>query len=244
MIGQFSVGHSLSRCNNASSRPSLCSWSEFEFNCPQTCNACKSRDCTGDDPDCCGGLTNTCALRIDEIFFAAMHNANNDENHWNSNHKAPLEEALEAGFRAFYLDVCICHGEVVFCHGNCYWAGEQDPVETISNIVSFLKENPTELIIFNFEMSHGNPTPLQLVSLLHKVNGFKSRTYVHRGGYWPTLGSLLQDGKQIISFKHNGINCVSTSNSGCTPYIQEFFKFTVGTRYDFDNINVKKPHNI
>ena len=53
-----------------------------------------------------GLLTNTCDLRIDELFFTAMHNANNDENKLNINHKAPLEEALEAGFRAFYLDVC------------------------------------------------------------------------------------------------------------------------------------------
>lgn len=85
-------------------------------------------------------------------------------------------------------------------------------------------------------MAHGDPTPLQLWNVMKQVDGLKSKSYVHDGGYWPTLGYLLQNGKQIISLKHNGNNCVNTANSGCTPYIQEFFKYTIGTNYAFDSI--------
>jgi len=170
------------------------------------------------------------------MLFAAMHNANNDENKWNSNHKASLENALQNGFRAFYLDVCICLGQVVFCHGNCVWAGRQDPVEIFENVVQFLDNNPSELIIFNFQISHNKPSPQQLWDVMKQINGIQEKSYVHNGGVWPQVGKLLKDGKQIISLKHNGDNCLNTNNAGCTPYIQEFFKYTLGTKYDFNNI--------
>lgn len=212
------------------------------MNCPSTCDLCggsgeETYDCSGQAPNCCMGLKNTCDLTIDELFFAAMHNANNDEDKWNSNHEAPLEKAIEAGFRAFYLDVCLCNGKIVFCHGNCVWAGQQDPVEIFTNIVTFLNSNPSELVIFNFEMSYGSPTPQQLWDVMKQVSGVMNKSYLHNGGKWPMIKDVLQQGKQIISFKHNGNNCLDTSNSGCTPYIQEFFKYTVGTKYDFNSID-------
>ncbi len=115
-------------------------------------------------------------------------------------------------------------------------AGEQDPTELFEHILDFLDTHPSELLVFNFEMSHGDPTPLQLWNVMENVNGLKNKSYVHGGGDWPTVGKLLQSGKQIISLKHNGNNCVNTANSGCTPYIQEFFKYTIGTEYDFDSV--------
>ncbi len=253
------------RCDDAMSKSQMCEELEFQLNCPKTCKTlCNSngqrtnevvqltnnlddaraltvtRDgtsCTGKAPYCCNGLTNTCNLRVDEMLFAAMHNANNDESHWNSNHQAPLEGALEKGFRAFYLDVCICNNKLVFCHSRCLWAGTQDPVEVFENIITFLKANPSELVIFNFEMAHGDPTPSQLWDVMQGVQGMKLRSYIHSGGAWPEIGTLLQNHKQIISLKHNGINCLNTNNAGCTPYIQEFFKYTLGTKYHFHDIS-------
>jgi hypothetical protein len=239
--GKFSVGSSRKKCNIVSNQPNLCDNEIYKINCPKSCDLCTNGggsgvNCPGSDPNCCQGLMNTCDLRIDEMFFAAMHNANNDDNKWNSNHKEPLEEALNEGFRAFYLDVCICRGKVVFCHGNCFYAGQQDPTEVFTNVNRFLTNNPSELVIFNFEMSFGTPTPMDIWNLMVKVNGLKAKSYIHDGGRWPKVKDLLDDGKQIISFKHNGGNCLNTSSNGCTPYIQEFFKYTVGTNYDFNSI--------
>lgn len=253
-VGKFNVGNKgkTKRCKAAQNKPKRCSKRVFQLNCPQTCNLCTVDDdnsgggdgevttnyeCSGSAPDCCMGLTNTCNLRINELFFAAMHNANNDEDKWNSNHESSLELALEAGFRAFYLDVCLCQGQVVFCHGNCIWAGQQDPTEIFQNIVSFLNKNPSELVILNFEMSYGDPKPIQLWRVMRKVNGFKKKSYVHNGGNWPQVKNVLQAGKQIISLKHNGNTCHNTANTGCTRFIQEFFEYTVGTKYDFSNIS-------
>lgn len=170
--GKFTVGNKQKGCWAAKSKKKFCKKKPFQVNCPETCGLCSNVgqtptsppstipdnapfECSGSAPNCCMGLTNTCNLRVNELFFAAMHNANSDEDKWNSNHEAPLEEALAAGFRAFYLDVCICDGKVVFCHGTCFWAGTQDPTEVFQNIVDFLDNNPSELVIFNFEMSFG-----------------------------------------------------------------------------------------
>ena len=257
------MGNVQKKCGAARRKPNLCKKEEFIFNCPNTCDKCGSSceidigggggegggggggggnpgstECSSTAHDgCCLSLTNTCSLRVDELFYAAMHNANNDEDKWNSNHEGSLENALDAGFRAFYLDVCYCLGRVVFCHGNCIFAGQQDPSEIFRNVVQFLDNNPSELVIFNFEISRYNPTPLMLWNVMEKINGLKEKSYVHNGGAWPQIGNLLKDGKQIISLKHNGDNCLNTSNGGCTEYIQEWFKYTVGTKYTFRNIN-------
>mmetsp|Transcript_1746 Transcript_1746/g.2310 ORF Transcript_1746/g.2310 Transcript_1746/m.2310 type:complete len:418 (+) Transcript_1746:63-1316(+) len=236
--GKFALNNVRRNCNAVAKNHRHCRKPEFQFNCPQECNMCNQQgfnQCTlGGAGECCNSHPDTCGVKVNELLFAAVHNANADGFFGNNN--APLEDAVEAGYRALYLDVCECDGALSFCHGNCN-LGRRDPTEVFTNIVSFLQDNPTELIIFNFQISYGNPTPLQLWNLMDTVDGLKEMSYKHNSGNWPTIGSLLESGKQIISFKHNGINCYNTGAAGCTPFIQEFFDYTIGTDWDFGSVS-------
>lgn len=68
--------------------------------------------------ECCNGLENICDLRVNEILFASLHDGMTefeDGNFVRIHQQFEIERALEAGYRAFKLDVCKCDGKLEFC---------------------------------------------------------------------------------------------------------------------------------
>mmetsp|Transcript_12502 Transcript_12502/g.15849 ORF Transcript_12502/g.15849 Transcript_12502/m.15849 type:complete len:439 (-) Transcript_12502:189-1505(-) len=190
--------------------------------------------------ECCNGLESNCDLAPHKMMWATVHNANHDDL-LVSNNEAPLEEALEAGYRGLMIDVCRCKDEegnwvLQFCHLLC-GIGYRDPFEVFTNIESFLDRNPTEVVMINFEISNGNPTPEQLWSIADSVPGLREKTYVHRAGRIPVLRNVLANGRQLILYKHNGNNCNEENAQGCTPRIAEYFNTVIETQYSFKDVD-------
>ena len=199
---------------------------------PYVFNQCPS------DGECCNGLPSNCDLRPNEMLWATVHNANHDDLLL-ANHEAPLEQALEAGYRGLMLDVCWCINgsgvlELQFCHMIC-GVGYRDPLEVFSNIGTFLDNNPTEVIFINFEISHGSPTPTLIWEVM-KTAGLRSKTYLHDGSDFPSMRNLLLDGRQLIVSKHRGIDCTDPTITGCTGRIFEYFNEVIETHYSFNDI--------
>ncbi len=233
--GKFPLNDKMKSCANAANNQNLCSKHLIRKRCPVTCGMCKKTfmNCPLEGP-CCNGLESNCALRVDEMLFATLHNANHStKNSPFANHQAPLEQALEVGYRGLWLDVCKCLGNLRFCHSLCT-VGRRYPTTVFTNIVSFLERNPTELIVLNFQMSKNNPLPSEVWDAMSAIDGMAERTYVHDGGQWPTMGELISNGTQIIAFHHNGPRC--PGGTGCVPQIPEFFDYTKETDYSFEDV--------
>jgi hypothetical protein len=226
-------------CANAEKNPDrFCNKWTFKKKCPMACGFCEPTGVR------CNGLDSNCDMRVNDLLYATLHNANVDSFPF-QNHNAPLEEALVAGYRGLMLDVCKCNGELKFCHGLCN-LGDRDIVEVIANIVSFLHSNPKDVIIIDFEMSLGDPTPAELWTVMSSVPGLDSKVYEYMddNGEWPTLGAMTDSGKQIIAFQHNGPNCplgeqgiAGQGINGCSPKIYDFFDYTMGTHWDYDSVS-------
>lgn len=212
----------LNRANGSSTRTPF-------MRCPET-------------GECCNGLESNCSLRLDELFFATVHNANHDDK-FVPNHQAPLEEALEAGYRGLMLDVCKCDDEIIFCHSTCA-IGRRNATEVFANINLFLRRNPTELIVINFEMSKNAPTPEEIWNLMTVNKSMKKRIYLHGQGQWPTMRELLLDGRQIVLFQHNFNGDCSSGGSGCAPRLETFFWYAVETQWDFDDVQALENTDI
>ncbi|GFH55327.1 hypothetical protein CTEN210_11803 [Chaetoceros tenuissimus] len=195
------------------------------------------------DAQCCNGLDTNCNLKVDEFMWATVHNANHDHL-LVPNHEAPLEQALEAGYRGLMLDVCKCPTsdttfEITFCHSLC-GVGPRDPTEVFANLNTFLNQNPTEIVMINFEMSVGDPTPQEIWDVLRENTGLRQKTYNHLETEkdWPTLGNLLSDNKQLIVFEHNhDSDCVNPNNPGCNARVEPWFTYAVETEFDFDDVD-------
>lgn len=194
-----------------------------------------------DTGDCCNGLESICDLRVNQVLFATVHNANHDNGTAFSNNLAPLEGALEAGYRGLMLDVCKCvdsfgQDEIIFCHSTCAF-GTRDPIEVFTNINEFLNRNPSETLVINFELSFGDPTASDLWDVLQGVNGISTKTFTYQGGNWPTLREMRNLNKQLILFKHGGQSCASAGVSGCVDFIQEFHEYAMETKYEFTSVD-------
>ena len=188
--------------------------------------------------ECCNGLESNCDLRVNEIMWATVHNANHDDV-FIPNNEAPLEQALEAGYRGLFLDVCLCNDEtgnlnLQFCHTMCN-IGKRDPIEVFTNIRTFLTSNPSEVIFINFEISSGKPSPALIWNTVVKA-GLKEMSYIHTKNNFPTMRSLVKNGRQLILSKHNGKDCTDPTIKGCKRRIVEYFNYVAETDYAFNNV--------
>lgn len=201
--------------------------------------------------ECCNGLPSNCDLRASELFWPTVHNANHDD--LLGNNRAPLEDALAAGYRGLLLDVCSCPNEddtaleIVFCHGFCA-VGRRSFEEVFTNINTFLDNNPTETIMINFEISVGDPppTPSEIwTDIIKYTTALKTKTYIHGSKTeFPTMRELQAAGRQLILFKHNGINCYDTGSNGCIGRILEFHKYAQETDYDFSSVEEIETYSV
>ncbi|KAG7359961.1 hypothetical protein IV203_035059 [Nitzschia inconspicua] len=172
--------------------------------------------CDDDGQPCCNGLNSNCNLRVNEILYAMPHNAMatfDDGFIFGPNHQRPLEMAVEAGFRGLNLDICNCGGQTIFCHGICS-LGPRAVVPVMQNVNTFLDNNPTELIVFVYQVNSAVDQPVDLNAFYNQmasVDGFLDKLYVHPGNNatWPTLGELIDPAvnKRVIMFHYNGPNC-------------------------------------
>ncbi len=160
-----------------------------------------------------------------------------------NNHEAPFEGSLERGYRGLMFDVCKCANEngekeITFCHTAC-GIGPRDPTEVFQNVNKFLNNNPTEFIVFNFEMSRGEDPPSQaeLWALMNPIEGFRKKSYNHPGGQWPTARELIANDKRIILFQHNGFYLCHTGNEAeCHPKIENYFDYVLENDWSYRDV--------
>jgi len=110
--------------------------------------------------------------------------------------------------------------------------------EVITNIVSFLEKETTELIMINLELSDTFTSNSQTLTefwdfLNTNVDNLKEMVYVKENTIdWPTMSELQNQTKQLIFFKHRGKDCFE--NEGYCPVggaIHGLFDYSIETTY-------------
>lgn len=200
--------------------------------------------CNPDSGDCCNGLEGLCDLRADEILYATIHNGMStvDDGFFvGGNHVKSLEDALEAGYRGLNLDICNCNGELVFCHGICSFA-PRDIVDVMQNVNTFLDQNPTETVVFIYQVNNEVDEEVdlnQFYDQLLLVDGLVEKLYVHEnaGTPWPTLRQQTDPAfnKRITMFHYNGPDCLVDSTS-CPDGLENYYGYASDNDWDHADI--------
>lgn len=194
--------------------------------------------------DCCNGLEGICDQRANEIMYATLHNgmaAFETGFLIGPNHQMPLEEALEAGYRGLNLDICNCGGEITFCHGLCA-LGPRNVVDVMQNVNEFLDKNPTETIMFIYQVNNDVDLTVDLNQFYDRlllVDGLVEKIYVHEGrdSAWPTLRQLKEPSfnKRIIMFHYNGPNC-NTDPGSCPDGLHLYYNYASDNDWDHSDV--------
>ena len=213
---------------------------------------------TNDTTLVCNGHVNLCDRRVNETIFATVHNAMSsveDGAIFLKNHVRQLETALQSGYRGINLDIGICNGRVSVIHTICT-ISTRSLENVLQSIVSFLRDNPFEVILLPSQLStqilrsRNNVTLRAIDDVFRSVPEFYNMLYNHPSSPnhpWPTLRDLIISNHRILFFHYNGESCTKVDASIITPStavsnpcphgFHPWFLYAAETEFDFRSVN-------
>lgn len=157
-----------------------------------------------DGAQSCNGSPLLCDRPLDQVAFAAAHNAMSaaDASWALPNHPHGMVKQLDFGIRAFLIDLhsydvedgVMAKGETALCHGYCM-LGAQKWSDATAEINAWLTQHPREVIAFMIE----DYVPIEKVADGLASAGMLQRVYAHPVGQgWPTLNQLIAKDKRVV----------------------------------------------
>ncbi|KAK3729580.1 hypothetical protein QZH41_017186, partial [Actinostola sp. cb2023] len=147
-----------------------------------------------------------------KVAFLVTHNSfSNSVKYalWVRNQRVSVTQQLNDGVRGLMLDIYPGWGsaEVRLCHGNCFWGGSSNLLDTLIQIRTFLEDNPRDVITIIFEDYLRNPTILKRVFDQARVSRHVLRSHHWGSRYkdWPTLIDMRRLGRLVV-FNNVGLN--------------------------------------
>ena len=130
--------------------------------------------------------------------------------------------------------------------GICSFA-PRDIVDVMQGVNKFLDENPTETVVFIYQVNNDVDQEVDLNSFygqLLLVDGLVEKLYVHSdaGTPWPTLRQQTDPAfnKRIIMFHYNGPDCTASPNL-CPAALMNYYGYASDN--DWENLSVESIEN-
>lgn len=168
--------------------------------------------CGGDDdtsaaptqeiPKTCNGHEALCDRRLDEVTFAATHNAmSNAADKWTvPNQNFGLARQLDDGVRAFLIDTHDFEGEPQLCHAACQ-LGSIRLADAFAIYRSFLEKHRGEVLALLIE----DKVSAEDTARVLRESGLERYVITHEAGAaWPTLRELVAKDTRLLVTAENG----------------------------------------
>lgn len=158
--------------------------------------------CAPPEPQLCNGHAALCDRRLDQVAFAATHNAmSNAEDGWLApNQGWSVPHQLEAGVRGLNLDVYDVDGVATLCHGYCE-LGSAPFADVLADVNGFLDDHPDDVLLITLE----SYVPAALATEAFEDSGLAPRMIDHDAGEdWPTLAELIAADTRVAVWASDG----------------------------------------
>jgi hypothetical protein len=148
----------------------------------------------------CNGHPALCDRRLDQVVFAATHNAmSSSADGWlAANQPHGIKRQLEDGIRALLIDTHVWRGGSYLCHSICE-LGNRPLVDGLRDIAAFLGSNPHEVLVLIIE----DKVPAADTAAAFQQSGLIDLVYV-RAGAWPTLRQMIASNRRLVVTAENG----------------------------------------
>lgn len=154
------------------------------------------------DPPRCNGSAALCGRPLDQVAFAATHNAmSNAEDGWMApNQHWDIPRQLEGGVRGLNMDVYDVDGTATLCHGYCE-LGSAPFADVLAEVDAFLTTHPQEVLLITLESYVTADEAAQAFA----DAGLHDRVIPHDAGApWPTLGELVAADTRVAVWTSDG----------------------------------------
>ncbi|NVB40272.1 hypothetical protein G6O69_20690 [Pseudenhygromyxa sp. WMMC2535] len=163
---------------------------------------------TGEAEPTCNCHVELCERPYDEVVFAGTHNSYSATGEGYiavaANQTYGVAQQLADGVRLLMLDTVYADddsGAILLCHGSCNF-GSTVHAEVLADIVSFMTENPGEIVTIIYE----DDVSAEDLALDFAATGAIDLVYTHVGGEpWPTLAEMVAaDTRLVITAEQGG----------------------------------------
>jgi len=192
----------------------------------------------------CNGQTELCDRSYGNVTFVGAHDSYAvGTNNLAANQDYDVTQQLNDGIRMLQMQAHMSNNSIHLCHTSCllYDAGTLESY--FDKVKTWMDANPNDVVSMLIVNSEGiDPTSYASV---FQATGLDTLSYAPSSSSltfsnWPTLGTLIDDGKRLVTFMDTGADFTSV------PYIIDEFSNVWETAFDvtdptFD-CNVNRTH--
>ncbi|KAI0275056.1 PLC-like phosphodiesterase [Gloeopeniophorella convolvens] len=192
----------------------------------------------------CNGFSQLCGASFGNVTFVGAHDSYAvGVNNLATNQDYNVTQQLNDGIRMLQMQAHNQGGTIQLCHTSCSLFNGGTLQDYLQSVKSWMDSNPNDVVSLLIVNSDGfKPTDYDTV---FKAAGLDSLSYAPPSasvpvGSWPSLGSLIDSGKRLVTFMDAGADFTSV------PYIIDEFSNMWETAFDvtdptFD-CNVNRTH--
>lgn len=155
----------------------------------------------------CNGYSELCSKSYGELTYVVTHNSYAFTANAASNQQCPPTTQLDDGVRGLKLSAVKptnssgSSDKIHLCHTSCNILDAGPAQDTLTNITSWLKSNPNEVITIMWNIPNQDFQASDFESV-YKESGLLDLSYTQADGNmtWPTLQEMITSGKRVVNF--------------------------------------------
>jgi len=181
----------------------------------------------------CNGQAEFCSRNYGNITFVGAHDsyAIGPTSQLGANQDQNVTQQLNDGVRMLQMQALLQNNEIFLCHTSCSLFNGGSLQDYLTIVKKWLDANPNEVLtLLIVNINNLPPTQYDTVFKavgLDTISFVPSATPITASG-WPTLGSMINSGKRLVTFMDNGA-------TSAVPYILDEFTNMWETAFDVTN---------
>lgn len=178
----------------------------------------------------CNGYSELCSRTYGNVTYIGAHNSYAvGSNNLAANQDYDVTQQLKDGIRLLQIQAHNQNGAIHLCHSSCLLFDGGLLSDYLKKVKSWMDSNPTEVVtilIVNIDNQPASTfaTAYQTASLVDL--SYAPDTTAVKADQWPTLGTLIDMGKRLLTFMDN------SADASAAPYIIDEFTNIWETAFD------------
>ncbi|KAI9322518.1 PLC-like phosphodiesterase [Dichotomocladium elegans] len=194
----------------------------------------------------CNGHAELCNQPYNNLTYVLTHNSYAFMANPAANQECSITTQLSDGVRALKLSAVKSSdnsSQMQLCHTSCTILNAGPAIDTLTNITSWLKNNPNEVISIFWNFPNNDFFAADFLEP-YKASGLLEYTHAQEPGNltWPTLGDMIRSGKRVVTYLEQN------ADQSRYPWQHSEYDYIFETPYDNNNetsfrCTIDRPEN-